>query len=101
MLRVGRVSKLELDTTIKIQQCIRMAVSGQQVNNKEKYSVVNMDLNERVTKDYYPSRPDSLTVRVDESQTAYLQTTDWNMNCDNMDYFKKERKRKVEANTKS
>jgi hypothetical protein len=92
MLRVGRASKLELDPTIKIQQCIRMAVPGQQVNNKKKYSAVNMDLYERVMKDYYLLY--SLNVRVDETQTAYLQTTDWNMNCDKMDYFKKKWKRK-------
>jgi hypothetical protein len=55
--------------TIKIKQCIRMAVSGQQVNNK-KYSDVNMDLYERVMKDY--NLLDSLTVRVDETQKAYL-----------------------------
>jgi hypothetical protein len=74
MLRVGEVAKLKQDPTIKIQQCIRMAVSGQQVNSKKKYSVVNMDLNERVMKDYYLL--DSLTVRVDETQTEYLQRTD-------------------------
>jgi hypothetical protein len=42
-----------------------MTVSGQQVNNKKKYSVVNMDLYKRVMEDNYLSDCD-----VDESQTA-------------------------------